>query len=129
MRLEFVSVEEFYFALTLAVKTLEEFSGMELVTQARSLLFDKFGQSSTAAPGKQNTFNYVFRVHDYGDSSAAQLIVSIADWQDKLRFSSDFGWTLNVERKPIRTEHFEQRREFAEDLRSHLKSWLGLVLE
>lgn len=129
MRLEFVSVEEFYFALTLTVKTLEEFSNRGLVEQARSLLQDKFGQPSTLAPGKQNTFNYVFRVHDYGDSATPSWIVSISDWQDKLRLSSDYGWILDAERKPIRSERFEQRPEFAQALRSHLGKWLGLAFE
>lgn len=131
MQLEFVSVEEFYFALTLTVKTLEEFTGEGLVEQARSLLQDKFGQPSTIAPGKQNTFNYVFRVCNDNDrsSSAPQYIVSISDWQDKLRLSSDYGWTLDSERKPVRTQQFEQRPEFAQALRSHLTTWLGLDLE
>ncbi|GAB4232633.1 MAG: hypothetical protein Kow00121_60780 [Elainellaceae cyanobacterium] len=128
MQLEFVSVEEFYFALTLAVKTLEEYQGKDLVEQARSLLHEKFGQASTIAPGKQNTFNYVFRVSDLEDSTVPQCIVSIADWQDKLRLSSDYGWTLDAERKPIRTDHFEQRHQFAEALRSHLQATLGLHL-
>lgn len=129
MRLEFVSVEEFYFALTLAVRTLEEFEGTDLVDQARSRLQEKFGQPSTVAPGKQNTFNYVFELHDYeGNSEAKPLIVSISDWQDKLRLSSDYGWTLDDDRKPIRTEQFQQRPEFAQALRSHLNDWLGLSL-
>jgi hypothetical protein len=129
MRLEFVPVEEFYFALTLAVRTLEEFGDPDLVEQVRVRLQEKFGQPSTVAAAKQNTFNYVFFVQDYDNSPAPQLIVSIADWQDKLRLSSDYGWTLDAERKPIRTERFEQRPEFCQALRSHLHSWLGLPLD
>lgn len=131
MRLEFVSVEEFYFALTLTVKTLEELQDKALVDQSRSLLQDKFGQPSTIAPGQQNTFNYVFRVHDYPETPDAtpHWIVSIADWQDKLRLGSDYGWALDQDRKPIRTSQFEQRPEFARALRSHLQDWLGLPLE
>ena len=128
MQLEFVPVEEFYFALTLAVKTLEEFNNEALVQQAKELLQEKFEQPSTIAPGKQNSFNYVFRVHDYDYSPASDLIVSISDWQGKLRLSSDYGWTLDEERKPVRTEKFEQRHEFAQALQSHLKDWLGLAL-
>lgn len=128
MRLEFISVEEFYFALTLTVKVLEEFNNSSLVAQTRSLLQDKFGQPSTVAPGQQNTFNYVFRVHADQSSSAA-WIVSISDWQDKLRLSSDYGWALDAERKPIRGPQFEQRPEFAQALRSHLREWLGMELE
>jgi outer membrane protein assembly factor BamE (lipoprotein component of BamABCDE complex) len=129
MQLEFVSVEEFYFALTLAVKTLEEYKSEALVEQARSRLQEKFGQPSTIAPGKQNTFNYVFRVHDYDNSPSPQLIVSISDWQDKLRLSSDYGWTLDTERKPSRTDRFQQRDEFAQAVRSYLREWLGVELE
>lgn len=137
MRLEFVSVEEFYFALTLTVRTLEELQGKHLVEQARSILQDKFGQPSTIAPGQQNTFNYVFRLHDYQDGSTPESspettqswIVSISDWQDKLRLSSDYGWTLDQDRKPVRSDLFEQRPGFAKALRSHLQSWLGLPLE
>lgn len=129
MRLEFVPVEEFYFALTLAVRTLEELTGVELVEQTKSRLQDKFGQPSTVAAAKQNTFNYVFLVHDYDNSPAPQLVVSIADWQDKLRLSSDYGWTLDEERKPARTDRFDQRPEFSRALRAHLREWLDLPLE
>jgi hypothetical protein len=125
MQLEFVPVEEFYFALTLSVKTLDEIENPELLEQVRSRLSEKFGQPSTIAPSRQN-FNYVFRVSDYDNSSADQLIVSISDWQDKLRLSSDYGWVLDAERKPIRSEQFEQRDEFARELRSHLQDWLGV---
>lgn len=128
MQLEFVPVEDFYFALTLAVKTLDEVMGAELVEQARLHLREKFGQPSTVAPGKQNTFNYVFRVQDYDHSPAPQLILSISDWQDKLRLSSDYGWMLDPERKPVRTDRFDQRPEFAHQVRSHLKNQLELML-
>lgn len=129
MQLEFVPVEEFYFALTLAVRTLEEVPGEELVAQARSLLADKFGQPSTVAAAKQNTFNYVFRVQGYDNSPAPQLVISISDWQEKLRLSSDYGWMLDQERKPARTERFEQRQDFAAALRAHLQESIGLKLE
>ncbi len=127
MQLEFVPVEEFYFALTLAVRTLEEIENLDL-EQIRSRLADKFGQSSTVAAAKQNTFNYVFRIPDYDNSPAPQLVISIADWQDKLRISSDYGWTLDAERKPVRTERFLQRSEFSQTLQAHLKDSLGLPL-
>ncbi|HEY9642113.1 MAG TPA: hypothetical protein V6C57_16620 [Coleofasciculaceae cyanobacterium] len=128
MRLEFVPVEEFYFALTLAVKTLDEVTSPDLVEQARSQFQEKFGQPSTVAPGKQNTFNYVFRVQDYDNSPAPQLILSVSDWQDKLRLSSDYGWTLDQERKPSRTERFDQREAFAKVARSYLKEVFGIPL-
>ncbi|WP_416676811.1 hypothetical protein [Egbenema bharatensis] len=128
MQLEFVSVEEFYFALTLAVKLLEEYQDEALVEQVRSRLQEKFGQPSTIAPGKQNTFNYVFRVQDYDNSPAPQLILSISDWQNKLRLSSDYGWTLDADRKPSRTERFQQREEFSQIVRSVLQEQLGIEL-
>ena len=128
MQLEFVPVEEFYFALTLAVRTLEEISNPDLVQQVRSRLQEKFGQPSTVAAAKQNTFNYVFRVPGYDNSPASEVIVSVADWQDRLRLSSDYGWTLDAERKPTRTEKFEKRPEFSQQLRSHLQQLLGVAI-
>lgn len=125
MQLEFVPVEEFYFALTLSVKTLDEITSPVLLEQVRSRLSEKFGQPSTIAPSRQN-FNYVFRVSDHDSSSTGQLIVSISDWQNKLRLSSDYGWSLDAERKPVRSEQFEQRDEFAKELRSYLQDWLGV---
>ncbi|MCU0523512.1 MAG: hypothetical protein MUF72_01665 [Elainella sp. Prado103] len=127
MQLEFVPVEEFYFALTLAVRTLDELSDLDL-TAIRSRLEEKLGQSSTVAAAKQNTFNYVFRVQGYDNSPANQLVVSIADWQDKLRLSSDYGWILDAERKPVRTDRFEHRSEFSQALQAHLREWLDLPL-
>lgn len=70
MQLEFIPVEEFYFALTLAVRTLEELDNPDLVQQMRSRLAEKCGQPSTVAAAQQNTFNYVFRVHNYDNSPA-----------------------------------------------------------
>lgn len=128
MQLKFVPVEEFYFALTLAVRTLEELDNPDLVQQVRSQLAEKCGQPSTVAAAQQNTFNYVFRVHDYDNSPAPQLIVSVSDWQDKLRLSSDYGWILDQQRKPIRTERFNQRSEFTQNLRSYLEDWLQTTL-
>lgn len=128
MQLEFVPVEEFYFALTLAVKTLEEIASPDALEQVRSHLAAKYDQPSTIAPGKQNNFNYVFRVPDYDNSPSPQLIVSISDWQNKLRLSSDYGWTLDADRKPVRSPYFEKRPEFAQALRSHLQTWLNIEL-
>jgi hypothetical protein len=128
MQLEFIPVEEFYFALTLAVKTLEEVEQPGLIEQVRSRLDLKYGQPSTVAAASQNTFNYVFRVLELDNSPASQLIVSVADWQGKLRLSSDYGWTLDQDRKPVRTEHFNQRPEFAKQLRCYLHDWLQVPL-
>ncbi len=125
MQLKFIPVEEFYFALTLAVKTLEDLDKPGLVEQVRSRLQVECGQSSTVAPGK-NTFNYVFQVQDVDNSPAPGLIVSISDWQDKLRLSSDYGWTLDGDRKPSRTDKFEVRSHFTQQLLKHLHDWLQI---
>ena len=128
MQLEFVPVEEFYFALTLAVRTLEDLTKPGLAEQVRSRLEVECGQPSTIAAASQNTFNYVFRVKDYDNSPSPQLMVSVADWQGKLRLSSDYGWTLDESRKPVRTELFSHRQEFSQHLRAHLQDWLQVPL-
>lgn len=128
MQLEFVPVEEFYFALTLAVRTLQELSQPGLVEQVRSRLQEKCGQPSTVAAAQQNNFTYVFRVQGYDNFPAEQLMVSIADWQDKLRLGSDYGWVLDKDRKPKRTECFAQREQFTQALRVYLAHWLQVPL-
>ncbi len=128
MQLEFVPVEEFYFALTLAVRTLEDLATPELVEQVNAKLTEKFGQPSTVAAANQNSFNYVFRVKDYDNSPSPQLIVSIADWQGSLRLSSDYGWMLDEDRKPVRTDRFEHRSKFSHEVRSYLGDWLDVPL-
>ncbi|MDJ0674928.1 MAG: hypothetical protein QNJ36_06045 [Calothrix sp. MO_167.B42] len=124
MQLEFVPVEKFYFALTLAVRTLEDLEHPGLVDTVRSQLSTKYGQPSTVAPGKQNTFNYVFFVQNIDNSPANQLIVSISDWQNKLRLSSDYGWILDSQRKPVRTDKFHYRLQFSQQLQSYLQEHL-----
>lgn len=128
IQLEFVPIEEFYFALTLAVRTLEDVDKPGLSEQVRSRLEQKCGEPSTIAAASQNSFNYVFRVKGMDNSPAPQLIVSIADWQSKLRLSSDYGWTLDKDRKPVRTHLFERRPVFANQLRSYLQNWLDLPI-
>lgn len=128
MQLEFVPVEEFYFALTMAVRTLEDLTTPELVEQVNAKLTEKFGQPSTVAAASQNSFNYVFRVKDYDNSPAPQLMVSIADWQGNLRLSSDYGWMLDEDRKPVRTDRFEHRSKFSQEVRSYLGEWLDVPL-
>ena len=127
MQLEFVPIEDFYFALTLAVRPLEDIGDGDLVALVRSRLELLCGQPSTIAAATQNNFNYVFVVDD-DHSPTSKLVVSIADWQNKLRLSSDYGWELDKERKPVRTELFNQRSDFACQLRSHLESWLEIPL-
>lgn len=128
MQLEFIRVEEFYFALTLAVRTLDDLEKPGLVAQVRELLLAEYGQPSTVASGKQNTFNYVFRVQGVDNSPSPGLIVSISDSQDKLRLATDYGWMLDAQRKPIRTDNFSHREQFAQQLRSHLQQSLQLPL-
>ena len=126
MQLEFVPVEDFYFALTLCSKPLEDFGDSTLVETIKAQLHDKFGQASTVAAAKQNNFNYTFRVLDLENSPSPQLVVAIADWQDKIRLSSDYGWALNEERKPRRTENFDQRDAFCKDLKQYFREVVGL---
>lgn len=128
MQLEFVPVEEFYFALTLAVRTLEDIANPGLVEQVKAKLTQKFGQPSTVAAASQNSFNYVFRVRECDYSPAPQLMISVADWQGGLRLSSDYGWMLDEERKPVRTERFEHRSAFSQAVRSYLGDWLDVPL-
>jgi hypothetical protein len=124
MQFEFVPVEEFYFALTLAVRTLEDIPTPGLAEAVKTQLAAQLGQPSTVAAASQNTFNYVFRVKTYDNAPAPQLIVSVADWQGSLRLSSDYGWMLDADRKPVRTEKFERRSQFAQQVRSALSDWL-----
>lgn len=128
MQLEFVPIENFYFALTLAVRPLEDIGDINLVEKVRSRLEFLCGEPSTIAAATQNNFNYVFIVSDGDNNPASKLIVSVADWQNKLRLSSDYGWTLDSDRKPMRTEKFNQRADFTHQLRSHLESWLEVSL-
>ncbi|WP_041739599.1 hypothetical protein [Calothrix sp. PCC 6303] len=129
MQLDFVPVDNFYFALTLAVRTLEDIEKPGLVEEVRSLLMAKYGQPSTVAPGKQNTFNYVFRVQGVDNSPATELFVSISDVSNKLRLASDYGWVLDGERKPTRTEKFDQRSVFNQQVRSHFQNLLQISFE
>jgi hypothetical protein len=127
MELEFVPVEDFYFALTLAVRTLEEVDRPQLVTAVGAKLAEKFGQPSTVAAASQNNYNYVFKVH--GVSETPELVVSIADWQNRLRLGSDYGWALDAERKPVKTAQHSSRDAFNQRLQSHLETWLGVPMQ
>lgn len=126
MDFRFVPVEEFYFALTLAVRTLEELTEPGLAGQIGTQLQQELGQPSTVAAATQNTYNYVFQVKDMDNSPNPSLIVSLSDWQGNFRISSDFGWTLDEERKPVRTEKFNQRDEFAAQVKAYLRDWLKI---
>jgi hypothetical protein len=128
MQLKFVPVEEFYFALTLCNKPLEEIDDPDLTEKVGLLLKDRFGQSSTVASAQQNTFHYVFRVLEVDHDPAPQLVVSISDWHDKLRLNSDYGWTLDSDRKPTRTDKFQGRDQFTQQLKFYLQDTFALPL-
>jgi hypothetical protein len=128
MQFQFVPVEQFYFALTLAVRTLEEVTTPGLAETIGIRLKQEYGQSSTVAAATQNTYNYVFTVQGIDNSPNSGLIVTIADWQGNLRISSDYGWVLDGDRKPTRTEKFNQRPEFAQQVKHHIQDWLRLSL-
>lgn len=128
MRLEFVPVEEFYFAITLCVRVLTEIENPELVAQMQEKLSTTLGQSSTVASAQQNSFNYVFRVYEVDCAPAEDLVVSISDWGQALRLNSDFGWMLDENRKPKRTEKFGQRDEFLQQLKAKLQEEFQIVL-
>ncbi|XHX77714.1 MAG: hypothetical protein RBJ76_25310 [Stenomitos frigidus ULC029] len=128
MQLEFIPVEQFYFALTLAVRTLDDLTTPGLAAQVETRLRETFEQPSTVAAANQNTYNYVFRVSGIDNSPADQLILSIADWQGNLRLSSDYGWMLDAERKAVRTEKFNQRPTFSQQVRAHLQEQFQVSL-
>jgi hypothetical protein len=106
------------------VRLLEELDDPALLSQVQSQLHTRYGQASTVAAAPQNTFNYVFRLYGYPDSPTPPLLVSISDWQQKLRLSSDYGWGLNAERKPVRTEKFGRRSHFTQQLKAYLQEHL-----
>ena len=126
MQLEFVPVEDFFFALTLAVRTLEEVEQPNLAIEVGAKLATKFGQSSTVAAANQNNYNYVFKVH--GVAEAPNLVVSVADWQDKLRLGSDYGWVLDADRKPVKTPENVQRSKFNQQLKVYLQELLEVSI-
>ncbi len=126
MELEFIPVEDFYFALTLTVRPLLDLDQPGLAEHVQRQLSQLYGQPSTVAAASQNTYNYVFRVNGVDNSPSQQLILSLADWQNNLRISSDYGWSLDKDRKPIRTARFPERDAFSRQVIAHLQSWLEL---
>jgi hypothetical protein len=128
MQLEFVPIEDFYFELTLAVKTLEEIPTPGLAAQVKERLQTQYGEPSTIAGAAQNTYNYVFRVLDVDNAPFHRLIVTVADWQGQLRLGSDYGWTLNEEHRAIRSPKHDDRPQFTQTLKTHLQTALGIPL-
>jgi len=125
MQLEFVSVEEFYFALTLDTRLLHAWSDAALATAARERLAARFGQSSTVAAAEQNTFNYVFRVR--GDVPEGTL-VEVFDWGSELRLASNYGLVRTAAGKVNRLESFAERPAFAARVAASLATLLDLEL-
>ncbi len=128
MELEFIPVEDFYFALTLTVRPLLDLDQPGLAGYVQHQLSQRYGQPSTVAAASQNTYNYVFRVNGVDNSPSPQLILSIADWQNNLRISSDYGWSLDKDRKPIRTARFSERATFAKQVIAYIQPWLSLPI-
>ncbi len=127
MQLEFVPVEEFYFELTLALKPLGDIENPELAAQVGAILKERFGQSSTVAAAKQNTYNYVFKVTDVDNSPFNRLVVSIGDWGNSLRLSSDYGWMLNETHRAEKSDRFASREQFAQAFKAYVQTWLGVT--
>jgi len=78
MQLEFIPVEEFYFALTLAVRTLE-LDNPDLVQQMRSRL--KNASTLSLLPSKIHLTTYFVFITT---TIVLPLMLSRLDWQDKL---------------------------------------------
>jgi hypothetical protein len=127
MQLEFVPVENFYFELTLALKPLGDIENPELAARVGAILKERFGQSSTVAAASQNTYNYVFKVTDVDNSPFNRLVVSIGDWGNNLRLSSDYGWMLNETHRAEKSDRFASREQFAQDFKAYVQTWLGIT--
>ncbi|AGY60264.1 hypothetical protein [Gloeobacter kilaueensis] len=125
MQLEFVSVEDFYFALTLETRLLHEWNDAALVDQARLKLMAHYGEPSTIAAARQNTFNYVFRVSG-GEGTGA--MVELLDWGEQLRLNSSYGLVRAPDGKVNRLESFEKRPAFAREVADYFAAQLGLPL-
>lgn len=110
MQLQFVSVEEFYFALTLDTRLLQSWNDGELMRQLAEQLKNRYGQASTVAAAPQNTFNYVFRVVE---GAPAGTVVEIFNWGEQLRLSSNFGLERTASGKAEKLDSYNQRSQFA----------------
>jgi hypothetical protein len=125
MQLQFVPVEEFYFALTLDTRVLHTLSDPGLVARLRRCLGERFGQASTVAAAEQNTFNYVFQV---AEGAPPGTVVEVFDWGDQVRLSSNYGLERTPSGKVERLASFEERPEFARLLLAHLARELAIPL-
>ncbi|MBW4696277.1 MAG: hypothetical protein KME03_00005 [Aphanocapsa lilacina HA4352-LM1] len=125
MQLDFVSVEEFYFALTLDTRLLYEWHDTTLVEQVGLKLKACYEEPSTVAAARQNTFNYVFRV--VGDLPANTLI-EVLDWGEHLRLNSNYGLERTPGGKVNRLPAYEDRPQFAAAVASTLAQLLKIPL-
>jgi len=97
MQLEFIPVEAFYFALTLAVRPLEDLENPDLVEQVRSRLEQECGQPQSLPPNKIHLTMY-FAFMDTTTALHPSSLVSVADWQDNLRLVATMvgSWIRSV---------------------------------
>lgn len=126
MQLQFVPVEEFYFALTLDTRLLLEWTDAQLVGQVQPALKAQYGQSSTVAAAKQNSFNYVFRI--VAEDIPPDTILEVFDWAEQLRLSSNYGLVRAQDGKVTRLTSYEQRPQLARQVSAHLSSVLAVEL-
>lgn len=126
MQLQFVPVDEFYFALTLDTRLLHSWTDSTLVARLREKLRGRFGQPSTVAAAEQNTFNYVFRVLAEAPSGT---ILEVFDWGEQLRLGSNYGLERSSSGKVNRLVTFEERPDFARRASKWLASELAVVIE
>ncbi|BAC88814.1 hypothetical protein [Gloeobacter violaceus] len=125
MQLDFVSVEEFYFALTLDTRLLYEWHDPALVEQVRLRLKAGYGEPSTVAAARQNTFNYVFRVIG---NLPANTLIEVLDWGEQLRLNSNYGLERTPGGKVNRLPAYEERPQFAAAIAATLAQLLHVPL-
>jgi len=113
MQLEFIPVEAFLLCPYPGGSPFRDLENPDLVEQVRSRLEQECGQPSTIAAANKIHLTMYFAFMDTTTALHPSSLVSVADWQDNLRLSSDYGsW---IRRKPVRTERFSQRSEFAQN--------------
>lgn len=125
MQLQFVSVEEFFFALTLDTRLLQSWNDAVLVKQLADQLKNRYGQASTVAAAPQNTFNYVFRVVE---GAPPGTVVEVFNWGDQLRLSSNFGLERTASGKVEKRDNFDQRDQFSAQICAYFAEQLTVVL-
>jgi hypothetical protein len=125
MQLQFVPVEEFYFALTLDTRLLQSWNDGVLVKQLAEQLKNRYGQASTVAAAPQNTYNYVFRVVE---GAPVGTVVEVFNWGEQLRLSSNFGLERTASGKVEKRDSYDQRDQFAAQVCAYFAEQLAVVL-